>query len=67
MRYAVLDYCLEYELLHYQYNRWLFETVTDVINNTFSQQYWQSQHSLLIDAVRQFGYPTLFLTLSHFK
>lgn len=32
MRSAVLDYSLEYELLHYHYDRWLFKTVTGAIN-----------------------------------
>lgn len=79
---GILNYSLDYELLHYHYDRWLFKTVTGAINTavksrcspaksletkTFSQGYWQTQHRMLIDAVRQFGYPTLFLTISPFE
>lgn len=82
IRSAVLDYGLQYEFLHYHYDRWLFKMITGAINTaaksgcspakgleakTFSHQYWKNQHHLLIDAVRQFGYPTLFLTLSPFE
>lgn len=34
---------------------------------TFSHQYWANQHRLLIDAVRQFGFPSIFITISPFE
>ncbi|KAJ7359036.1 hypothetical protein OS493_019943 [Desmophyllum pertusum] len=79
---SVADYHLNYELLHYQYDRWLFRTITGAINSgritgcspalslqhkTFSTGYWQWQHRMLIDAVRQFGYPSFFITISPFE
>jgi hypothetical protein len=33
----------------------------------FFAGYWKKQHWLLIDAVRQFGYPDLFITLSPYE
>lgn len=79
---VVPDYQLNFELLHYQYDRWLFKTVTGAVNTakfsgcspatslqhkTFSVGYWQWQHCLLIDAVKQFGYSSFFLTISPFE
>ena len=52
----VLDFSLDYQLLHYQYDRWLFKTITRAINSSrasgcspnaalqqksFSATYWQ--------------------------
>lgn len=66
----VIDYAISYQMLHYQYDRWLFKTITGAINTarqshcsparaledkSFSYQYWQWQHRVLIDAVHQFG------------
>ena len=34
---------------------------------TFSHQYWANQHRLLIDAVQQFGFPSVFITISQFE
>ena len=79
---GILDYGLQYNLLHYQYNRWLFKTFTGAINTarksgcspasslegkTFMQQYWLNQHWYLVDTVCQFGFPTLFVTISPFE
>ena len=33
----------------------------------FSHQYWTNQHRYLIDAVRQFGFPSMFITISPFE
>jgi len=33
----------------------------------FSSGYWQWEHLKLVDAVRQFGYPSLFITLSPYE
>ena len=69
-------------LLHYHYDRWLFKTITGAFNSakqaqcspataleakTFSHQYWTNQHRYLIDAVRQFGFPSMFITISPFE
>lgn len=62
----VVDYSLDFELLQYQYDRWLFKTITGAINSSrasgcsphvalqqkpFSSNYWQWQHLYLLDAV----------------
>ena len=33
----------------------------------FSQTYWEFQHSYLVDAVRQFGFPDIFITISPYE
>ena len=33
----------------------------------FSSSYWHWQHRYLIDAVKQFGYPTFFITISPYE
>jgi len=78
----ILDYSLDFELLQFQYDRWLFNTVTGAISSgissgrspatcldakTFSPEYWKWQHRFLLDALRQYGYPSLFLTISPFE
>jgi len=78
----ILDYSLDYELLQFVYDRWLFNTVSGAISScagsqrspansldskTFSIEYWRWHHRFLIDALQQFGYPTLFITLSPFE
>ena len=79
---AIVDYALDFELLCFQYDRWLFKTVTGAINSsqifncspakalgakTFSPGYWQWQHRSLMDAVRQRGFPSLFLMLNPYE
>ena len=78
----VVDYSLNLELLQYQYNRWLFKTITRAVNSSrasgcspnaalqaksFSATYWQWQHLYLLDTVRQYGYPSFFLTISPYE
>ena len=78
----VSDYAINYDLLHYHYDRWLFKTITGAINaakqaqcspataleaKTFSHQYWMNQHRYLIDGVPQFGFPSIFITISPFE
>ena len=61
----VSDYAMNYDLLHYHYDCWLFMTITGAINSakqaqcspttaleakTFSHQYWTIQHRYLIDS-----------------
>ena len=79
---SVQDYSINYELLHYQYDRWLFKTITGAINASkfsgcspnsalqeisFSATFWRWQHLYLLDAVRQFGFPSFFLTISPYE
>ncbi|KAL9976527.1 hypothetical protein ACROYT_G013841 [Oculina patagonica] len=60
----VVDYCLDFELLQFQYDRWLFKTITinsakasrcspntSLQDKSFSATYWRWQHMYLIDAV----------------
>ena len=78
----VVIFALNYDILQYHYDRWLFKTITGAVNSSkalacspnrslenksFSHRYWQHQHLYLIDAVRQFGYPSFFVTISPYK
>lgn len=60
----VVDYGMNYDLLQYQYDRWLFKTITGAVNaskasgcspnrslenKAFSKTFWQHQHLFLID------------------
>ena len=78
----VEDYAINFELLHYQYDRWLFKTITGAINaskfsgcspnsalqeKSFSATFWRWQHLYLLDAVRQFGFASFFLTISPYE
>lgn len=75
----ICDYGTSFELLLFHYDLWVFKTVSGAIttarkrycspakaleHKTFSQEYWKWQHRALIDAVKQFGYPSLFITIS---
>lgn len=40
---------------------------TSLEATTFSHQYWANQHHYLINAVRQFGFPSVFITISPFE
>ena len=78
----MIDYGLDFELLLYHYDRWLFKTVSGAINTAkrqhcspaialdqkaFSAGFWQWQHRFLLDAVRQYGLPSLFVTISPYE
>lgn len=78
----ISDYSLHFELLQFHFDRWIFKTVTGAINvgmrtkcsparaleaKTFSTGYWQWQHRFLLDALRQFGYLSVFLTISPYE
>ena len=78
----ILDYSLRYDLLQFQYDCWLYKTVSGAINTAryfkcstahsldtkcFSATYWQWQHRYLLDAVDQFGLPDMFITLSPYE
>lgn len=78
----IVDYSLDYELLQFHYDRWLFNTVSGAISSCrgtlrspatsldgkpFSIEYWRWQHRFLLDAVKQFGYPSVFITISPYE
>ena len=78
----VHDFALNFEILQYQYDRWLFKTITGAVNaskasgcspnrslenKSFSKTFWQHQNLYLIDAVRQYGYPSFFITISPYE
>lgn len=78
----VNDYALHYDLLQYHYDRWLFKTITGAVNaskasgcspnrsletKSFSKTFWHHQNLYLIDAVRQYGYPSFFITISPYE
>lgn len=75
----ILDYGLNFELLQWQYDRSMYKVVRGAINTAcvsscsparaldckpFSPTYWQWKHRYLLDAVSQFGFPDIFLTIS---
>lgn len=79
---GIVDYSLEYELLQFHYDLWIFTTVSGALSSgrimrcsparalnakTFSTGYWKMQHRLLLDAVYQFGYPSLFITINPYE
>lgn len=76
------DYSLSFELLHFHYDLWLFKTVSGAVSvgrnqfcspaksletKPFSTEYWRWQLKFLTDAVRQFGPPSAFITISPFE
>ena len=78
----VVDFAINYDILQYQYDRWLFKTITGAVNaskasgcspnrslenKSFSKTFWQHQHLFLIDAVHQYGFPSLFITISPYE
>ena len=78
----ILDYSLDYDLLQFTYDRWLFNTVSGAISSarqfqtsaatslstkTFSVEFWRWHHRYLMDAVRQYGYPDVFITVSPYE
>lgn len=79
---SIFDYGVDFELLQFHYDLWLFKTVSGAISaarklhcsaaralnaKTFSPGFWKMQHRLLLDAVDQFGFPSLFLTISPYE
>jgi hypothetical protein len=78
----IVDYALHFDLLQFQYDRWLYKTVSGAVNTArilkcsparsldtklFSATYWQWQHRFVLDAVHQFGLPDVFITISPFE
>ena len=75
----VLDYFLNFNLLQFQYEQWLYETVSGSIDSgkkynlcpasvlsqkPFCHSFWRWLHALLINTVDRLGYPDFFLTMS---
>ena len=71
-----------FDILLYQYDRWLFKNITGAVNaskasgcspnrsletKSFSKTFWQHQNLYLIDAVRQYGYLSFFITISPYE
>ena len=78
----VQHFAINFEILQYQYDRWLFKTITGAVNaskacgcspnrslenKSFSKTFCQHQNLYLIDAVRQYGYPSFFITISPYE
>lgn len=78
----VHDFAINFEILHYQCDRWLFKTIAGAVNaskasgcspnrslenKSFSKTFWQHQNLYLIDAGRQYGYPSFFITISPYE
>ena len=79
---GVLHYAMHVDLLQFQYDCWLYKTVSGAINTacflkcspacvldtkTFLATYWQWQRRYVLDAVAQFGLPDVFVTISPFE
>ena len=75
----IADYGTSFELLQFHYDIWLFKTVSGAITTarqrscspatslqakTFSSEFWKWQLRCLIDSVKQFGFPSLFIVIS---
>ena len=78
----VVDFSINFDILQYQYDCWLFKIITGAVNaskasgcspnrslenGSFSKTFWQHQNLFLIDAVHQFGFPSLFITISPYE
>ena len=78
----VLDYSLNFNLLQFQYERWLYQIVLGNIDSEkkynlclasvllqkpYCHSFWPWQHVSLIDTVDRLGYPDFFLTMSASK
>ena len=78
----IADYSMLYDLLQFHYDVWLWQTVSGAIasarrmkcspnkaleSKSFSSEFWHWQHRYLLDAVEQFGFPSLFLTISPYE
>ena len=78
----IIDYNNNFRLLQFQYDRWIFKTITGAVaighrmktsprraleTKSFTSEYWRWQHRFLQDAVLQFGNPSIFLTISPYE
>ena len=79
---STVDYAMSFELFSFQYDQWLFKTVTGAVSSvrqyncslvkaldqkSFSPGYWQWEHPFLMDAVQQYDFPSLSITISPYK
>ena len=73
-----MDYS-SFNLLQFQYERWIYQTITGTIESCKSfnvsaataldskpicHSYWRWQHSLLLDTVDRLGFPSLFVIIT---
>nr|XP_026695284.1 uncharacterized protein LOC113475383 isoform X2 [Ciona intestinalis] len=78
----ITDYSTSFAMLRFQYDRWLYKTISGAIESgkkmqcspaqslegkSFSPTFWKWQHYYLIDAVNQFGPPDIFITISPYE
>lgn len=78
----ICDYNNNFALLQFQFDRWLFKTITAAVSTgkkfkaspnraletkIFAPEYWKWQHRYLIDASLQFGFPQFFITISPYE
>lgn len=78
----VYDYCGSFDLLRYQYDRWMHKTLSGAVaagqskfcsparaldGKVFSPTFWEWQFTYLVDAVTQLGYPDIFITISPYE
>ena len=76
---TIVDFSQDYEMLQFHFDRWLYKTVCGAVESgkkfkcsarqsletkSFSSSKWEYEHLFLIDATRQFGDPSIFLTIS---
>ena len=76
---SIMDYSCSFNLLQFQYERWIYQTITGTIESCKSfnvsaatsldskpicHSFWRWQHSLLLDTVDHLGFPSLFVTIT---
>ncbi|CAE7601714.1 unnamed protein product [Symbiodinium sp. CCMP2592] len=76
---ALIGYNCEPRLLQFVYDLWLFTTVGGAKNSAgtgirealatkpYSPEVWRTYHMALVDAQRQLGWPSLFLTVAPYE
>ena len=78
----IMDYSNCYDLLQFMFDRWLYKTVSGAINaakishcspnyaletKMFHPTYWKNHFNMLVDAIKQHGYPHLFVTINPYE
>lgn len=78
----IVNFSADFGLLQYNFDRWIFRIISGAVtvgknydlnpaksleNKWFVSSYWKIQHEYLIDAVNQFGYPSMFITISPYE
>lgn len=79
---SIRDYNDSFELLSYQYDRFLYRTITTAVlmgkrsqtsparaleGKHFTTEYWRWQHRYLQDCVLQYSNPTFFVTINPYE